>query len=190
MQTSRLFGVVIIALLILSFSVKGQGTAVVSIAQPTIEIKKSLFYINGIPIQLPIPAAELERIIGKSDRSMEGIRKVSTWDKLGLIGYQKVGSEDFIEIGVILNVAENTFDFMPGSTYTGLLTVDGAKVTANSTRDTVNQKKSGGKFKPIPLVGMLSDYKTGDFYLVMWQKEAPRASRSGKILQINVAIAP
>lgn len=155
----------------------------------TVEIKRSAFYINDTRVKLPITAADLENIIGKPDRTMEGARKVSTWDKLGLTGYQKTDSDEFIEIGVILNVTDNAFDFTPEKPFSGSFIIDGAKITTASTRNTVNQKKTGSKFKPIPLVGMLSDYKTGGLYLVMWQEAKRGASGSGKILQINVGKA-
>jgi len=185
MRTYRFFCVIII--LLLSLSAKGQETTAALTAQPTVEIKKSAFYLNGKIVKLPIPSADLERIIGKPDRSKEGARKISTWDKLGLIAYQKTDSDNFIEIGIVLNVLENKFDFTPDNPYRGSFTIDGAKLTADSTRNTVNQKKTGPKFRPIPLVGMLSDYKTGDLNLIMWQAEGRRASGLGKILQISIA---
>jgi hypothetical protein len=121
---------------------------------------------------------------------MEGARKVATWDKLGLIGYQKAGLDDFIEIGVIFNVSDNDFDFTPKDLFRGSFILDGARVTANSTRNSINGSRAGGKFKPLPLAEVLSEYKAGSLNLVMWQETKRGASGSGKILQINVGIAP
>ncbi|MFT3746422.1 MAG: hypothetical protein QM785_19280 [Pyrinomonadaceae bacterium] len=187
MQTYRLFGVVTLVLFLFSFTAFAQQIAA---DKTTVEIKKAAFYLNGSAVKLPIGAAELEKIIGKPDRTMEGARKVATWDKLGLTGYQKTDSDEYIEIGVILNITDNAFPFTPEKAFNGSLLIDGAKVNTASTRNSVNQKKTGGKFKPIPLVGMLSDYKTGGLYLVMWQEAKRGASGSGKILQVNVGIDP
>ncbi|MEQ1604229.1 MAG: hypothetical protein ABL999_05115 [Pyrinomonadaceae bacterium] len=187
MQIYRLFGVFILALFLFSLTATAQQTEA---GKTTVEIKRSVFYLNGTAAKLPIKASELEKIIGKPDRMMEGARKVATWDKLGLTGYQKTDSDEFIEIGVILNVTDNAFEFTPEKPFSGSFNLDGAKITSTSTRNSVNQKKTGGKFKPIPLVGMLSDYKTGGLYLVMWQEAKPGPSGSGKILQINVGIDP
>ncbi len=187
MQTYRLFGAFTLVLFLFTLTAAAQQ---IEAAKMTVEIKRSVFYLNGTAVKLPIKASELEKIIGKPDRSMEGVRKVSTWDKLGLTGYQKTDSDEFIEIGVILNVTDNAFDFTPEMTFSGSFILDGAKITTSGTRNSVNQKKTGGQFKPIPLVGMLSDYKTGGLYLVMWQEAKRGASGSGKILQINVGIDP
>lgn len=187
MQTYRLFGVFTLVLFVFAFTAFPQQTPA---DKTTVEIKKSTFYLNGTAVKLPIKAADLVKIIGKPDRAMEGARKVSTWDRLGLTGYQKTDSDEFLEIGVILNVTDNAFDFTPEKSFSGSFVIDGAKINTASTRNTVNQKKTGGKFKQLPLVGMLSDYKTGGLYLVMWQEAKRGASGSGKILQINVGIDP
>ena len=189
MQTFRKFGLFIIAVIVLACFAHGQESARVQSAGPIVEMKRSVFYLNKIPIKLPIAAAELEKIIGKPDRTTEIARKVATWDKLGITGYQKTNSDEYIEIGFILNVTDNAFDFTPASVFNGSFVIDGAKITAASTRNSVNQKKTGTKFKPLPRVGILSDYKTGGIYLVMWQEAKRGASGSGKILQVNVGIA-
>ena len=124
MQTYRLCGVFTLVLFLFSFTAFAQQTAA---DKTTVEIKKSTFYLNGTAVKLPIKAADLEKIIGKPDRAMEGARKVSTWDKLGLTGYQKTDSDEFIEIGVILNVTDNAFDFTPEKPFIGSFTIDGAK---------------------------------------------------------------
>lgn len=159
-----------------------------AMAQATIEVKGSALYLNGTLVKLPASAAEVEKIVGKADRSMAGVRRVLTWDKLGLIAYQKLESDDVIEINAILNITDNSFPFTPERSFAGSLTIDGAKLTSTSTRDSINRSKIGGKFKPIPAAGFLSDYKTGDLYLVMWQQEKRGASGSGKILQISISI--
>lgn len=164
------------------------------IAQPSklagtsIEIKNSTFYLNGKQVNLPIAADELEKIVGKPDRSFEGVRKVSTWDAQGLIAYQKAGETAFIEIGVILDIKENAFEFSPRQKFSGSLMIDGARVTGASSLTSVNRTKSGPKFKPIPMVKILSEYTSGDLYLVMWQTEKARPIAAGKILQISIAI--
>lgn len=187
MQTYTLFCVSTLAIFLFSVSSFAQQN---SVKKMTVEIRKSIFYLNGTAVKFPIASAELENVIGKPDRTMEGVRRVATWDKLGLTGYQKVDSDKYMEIGFILNVAENTFSFTPEKLYNGSLIIDGVHITAASTRDSVNRKKTGGKFKPVPLAGMFSENKTGRLYLFMWQEAKRRASGSGKILQINIGIDP
>lgn len=153
-----------------------------------IEVSKSGFFIDGTAVKLPIRESDLNKILGTPDKTFEGVQTVKTWESLGLIGYQKTGSEEFLEIGVVLDIKENVFDFTPSSPFVGILTVDGAKVTARSTRDSVNKGKKGKKFKPLPLVQILSELETGGFYLVMWQTEKSRKPGSAKILEIAISI--
>lgn len=153
-----------------------------------IEIRNSTVYLNGTQIKLPVEANELEKLIGKADRTFEGARKVSTWDDLGLIAYQKTDDTAFIEIGVILDVKENFFEFSPRQPFSGSFIIDGAKVTRASSLYSVNRSKKGGKFKPIPIVKILSEYTSGEVYLVMWQTEKARTQANARILQISIGI--
>lgn len=184
MHTYRYLRTLLIVIFLSCLPLHGQATE-----KTSVEVRGSKFYLNGNVVKLPVAVSAIEKIIGRPDRTMEGARKVSTWDKLGLIGYQPTESDEFIEIGVILNIAENAFDFMPATLYRGSLIVDGVKITSASTLNAVNRQKKGGKFNAIPFVGMLSDYTTGGLYLVMWQQEKREASGSGKILQVNKGIA-
>lgn len=154
-----------------------------------IEIKNSRFYLASNMVKLPIAASELEKIIGKPDRSREGVNKVSTWDRLGLVGYQKIGSEDYYEIGIILDVKENAFEFNPSSTFQGSFIIDGVKVTSSSSINSLNRRKKGARFKPIPFVKILSEYRSGDVYMVMWQTEKSRVIGGAKILPIAISRA-
>lgn len=172
-------------LFLLSFQVDGQ--VALARVQPGIEVKNSSFYLNGKAIKLPIAVADLEKIIGKADRSVVGARKVSTWDELGLIAYQKEGTDEYLEIGVILDTKENSFEFSPTKPFRGSFTIDGARVTAASSLNSINRQKKGAKFKPIPIVKVLSEYRSGAIYLVMWQTEKARVIADAKVLTISIA---
>ncbi|MFZ1701676.1 MAG: hypothetical protein WBO10_10380 [Pyrinomonadaceae bacterium] len=177
--------VFIALILVLAVSVFGQTKT----SDVRIEIKNSQFYLSSKLVKLPITANELEKIIGKPDRSLEGVNKVSTWDKLGLVGYQKLGSDDYHEIGIVLDVKENKFEFNPSNTFQGSFIIDGVRVTPASSLNSLNQGKKGAKFKPIPFVKILSEYRSGNVYMVMWQTEKAKVIGDAKILQISISKA-
>ncbi len=156
---------------------------------PAIVVKSAGFFINGKAVKMPAKSADIYDLLGRPDRKVEGLRRVSVWDKLGLIGYQPLDSEDFIEVAVILDNKTYVFPFTPEQAFVGSLTIDRAKVTAKSTRNSLNLAKTGVKFKPVAGVGMLSEMTTGELYLAMIQVEVLRNSGAGKIVHIAISQA-
>ncbi len=184
---------VLLTALVLSVSVSANSQTSVSITTTqtsvSINVDKKGFSINQTSLKFPISVQDIEKVLGKSNRTFAGVQRVSTWDDLGLVGYQQSDIDGFTEIGVIFNIAENKFDFMPKRTFQGQLTVDGAKISNKSTRTSINKTKTGAKFVSLPLMSALTEAQTGEQYMVMWQASERGAVPLGTVLQISISKA-
>jgi len=133
---------------------------VVPITPPLkIAIEGDKVLINGTAFAMPCQRADLEAVLGKPDRESDLTNFILTWDQLGLVAYVikepgpkgKDGKATSIPTPKVrqVTVALDKVDlkYWPAKLFPGVVTVDGAPVTAKTDVTELNAAKKGEPFK-------------------------------------------
>ncbi|HJZ55498.1 MAG TPA: hypothetical protein VKE74_11090 [Gemmataceae bacterium] len=113
--------------------------------KPVIAVSGESITINGKGLTLPFEQKELIAVLGKPDREATRANVLLTWDDQGVFAYAKPGTTRIHAVSVALG--RDTPSFWPKKNFSGVLTVDGAPVTADSTVAAINKAKKGKPFE-------------------------------------------
>jgi|GEM_PF-4826465 len=103
----------------------------------TVEFANGSVMLNGALLILPAERGALVQIIGEPSRvSHTQYNSILTWDDDGIFAYQIPENEQLRSFAVAID--REGYNFSPKNIFPGLLSVEGAVVTRNSTVSSIN----------------------------------------------------
>jgi hypothetical protein len=122
------------------------------------------------------------KALGKPTREADLANKLLTWDELGVFAYQTPGTSKVRAISIALDSAPRKF--WPKKLFSGVLKLDGATVTAETSVDDLNQaRKDKPPFK-VSFDTWVVDYDDAGVWLTKPDKKS--ASKTAKIGTVEV----
>ncbi len=141
-------------------------------ADVCVEVTGTRISLNGTEITGNPTVAEIEGIYGKPTRTWsvkDGVNKVHTWDKLGLIVYEPVDSPAGRAISTTFPFKPMGMDYDPNTNFTGVFKVDGKDLTGST--DLSDAKGRPGASQPYSSTSVV--FAKGDFNVFMTGRNGP-----------------
>lgn len=135
------FGFVLLGLTVLS--VPSPAAEVSDPRSLEIQIVYKTLWINGQKVRLPGTRDRLIELLGEPDRETKLANTLLTWDNLGVVGYENAAGE-IIAFSVALDA--KPYKFWPKKSFSGVLAVDSAEITAGGDISEINRAKQGKEF--------------------------------------------
>jgi hypothetical protein len=110
----------------------------------SVRISGAALSINGREVPLPINTTKLFELLGRPDRITTLQNNILTWDNDGILAYERPDTDRVFQLSITLGTKR--FEFWPSRRFSGVLTIDGARITPESSLREVNRIKSGRKF--------------------------------------------
>ena len=101
--------------------------------QEVIVFRDGTFTIRGKPHRFPFYLADLSATLGPPDRTTHLENVLSTWDRVGIVAYEKKPGDPISAISITF--AERDYDFSPSVPFSGTLQYHDVQLTRNSERD-------------------------------------------------------
>jgi hypothetical protein len=110
----------------------------------SVRISGAALSINAREVPLPINTTRLVELLGRPDRITRLQNVILTWDNDGILAYERPDTDRVFQLSIALGMKR--FEFWPSRRFSGVLTIDGARITPESSLIEVNRIKSGRKF--------------------------------------------
>lgn len=121
MQKSRQGSPLAVRLLIIVLVLCAQVALSSPVDYITIEVRAGGVYIQGKPVTKNTTLSDYEAILGKPDRTTRLKNTIYTYDKLGLLLYQKPGQNSILSIS--LDLIKSNHKFSPNRSFQGIFIV-------------------------------------------------------------------
>ncbi len=163
-------------------------TAVKSVTPKKIDIAitGTQIVLNKTPIKLPAERNALFEILGQPDRRSDKLNTIYTWDGLGLIAYERKNQAKVHQLSVVVNNSDMNYEFWSRASFSGVLTIDGAILTRNSTTDSINKTKKGSPFVKVPGLPFITELVHSDLTISIGRALTYEYSEFGKIVEISL----
>ena len=150
-----------------------------------ITISGSSISVKGREIVFPIDTTELFRLLGPPDRTSELSNTIFTWDNIGIIAYERPNTNKVIQLGIAMGTKR--YAFWPAKTFSGVLTIDNARISRQSKLIELNRVKSGRKFVQSSLP-FIWEIRYLDRRISINKGTADTYDNSGEVLEVVVEI--
>ena len=100
-----------------------------------VSISGGALYLNGVRLQLPGPAQEVVKILGKPDRESRLANTILTWDNLGIYVHVEPGSQQANQFTVVFG--KEDMPFTSKKAFAGRVSIDETEITPEATAEQI-----------------------------------------------------
>jgi hypothetical protein len=152
----------------------------------TIEISGASLSINGKDVPLPIDTEKLFELLGRPDRVSPLYNTIYTWDEKGVFAYERPDGVQVFQISIAIGSIK--FEYWPSQAFSGVLTIDGARITSQSDPVEINRIKTGKKFGQVFPLMFWWRISYEDRYISMHRGASGTYEISGQIVEVGIEI--
>jgi len=111
-------------------------------SQVRVSVSQGSLFVNGLNLQMPGPAQEVVKILGKPDRESRLANTILTWDNLGIYVHVEPESQQANQFTVAFGKGD--MPFSPQRVFAGQVTLNELEVTPETTEEQLRTATSAG----------------------------------------------